>query len=93
MLTAAFKSSFYVGSPQWLNLLKQQLWLLCVYLSFLCQPSDDHFTGTWSEGVKKDRAIFKERRRKVIPEYIVLALPRSIIGLKKLAPPAEPQLQ
>ena len=47
----------------------------------------------WSESVKNARAIFKERQTKVIPEYIVLALPRSIIDLKKLAPPAEPQLQ
>lgn len=46
MLTAAFKSSFYIGSPQWLNSLQQQLWLLCIYLNFLCQPSDVHFTRT-----------------------------------------------
>ena len=39
--------------------------------------------------MKNDRAIFKERRTKVIPEYIVLALLRSIIDLKKLASPAE----
>ena len=30
---------------------------------------------------------------KAIPEYIVLALPRSIIGLKEQTLPTEPQLQ
>ena len=36
--------------------------------------------------MKNDRAIFKERQTKIIPEYIVSALPRSIIGLKKTGP-------
>ena len=41
---------------------------------------------------KNDRAIFKEYQMKAIPEYIVLALPRSIIGLKEQTLPTEPQL-
>ena len=34
--------------------------------------SDGYLLGPRVEGVKNDRAIFKARRTKVIPEYIVL---------------------
>ena len=33
--------------------------------------------------MKNGRAIFKACQMKAIPEYIVLALPRSIIGVKE----------
>ena len=42
--------------------------------------------------MKNDRAIFEECQMKAIPEYIVLALPRSIIGLKEQTLPTQPQL-